>query len=134
MDELALVIAQSAPLPFGRDVRLLVIVIALAHPQEAACEGLRRAVRSAHCLHRPAVACPRKGAAGDAVAIADVRGDAVLIYHLAHVFEDFLGRSDRRADPRLEAIAEGVKIAVGTHAGVLEIGRASGRARVSKYV
>src|SRR3546814_20650979 len=60
MDELALLIAQSARVPFGRDVRLLVIVIALSHPQEAACEGLTRAFSRAPCPHRPAFACTPK--------------------------------------------------------------------------
>ena len=53
------------------------------------------------------------------MAIANVGGDPVLIDHLAHVLEDFFGAGDRRADPGLEAIAEGIKIAIGTDARIL---------------
>jgi hypothetical protein len=37
---------------------------------------------------------------------------------LAHIGENFRGGGDRRAGPWLEAIAEGVKIAVGADAGI----------------
>jgi hypothetical protein len=52
------------------------------------------------------------------VAVAYVTVEAVLGDHLAHVAADFLGGGDRRAGPRLEAVAEGVQVAVGTDAGV----------------
>src|SRR3954454_14351232 len=42
----------------------------------------------------------------------------VLRDHLAHIGEDLVGSRDRRPDPWLEAVAEGVKIAVGTDAGI----------------
>jgi len=52
------------------------------------------------------------------VLIADVRGEIVLLDHVAHVFQDFLGACDRRCRPRLEAVAEGVQVAVGANAGI----------------
>ncbi len=54
----------------------------------------------------------------DVMAIADVAREIVLLDHLAHVVQDLLGRGDRLAGPRLEAIAEGVEIAVGADAGI----------------
>ena len=55
-------------------------------------------------------------AAVDAVVVADVAAEVVLVDHLAHVLQD-LGRGrDRRAGPGLEAVAEGVEVAVGADA------------------
>jgi hypothetical protein len=51
----------------------------------------------------------------DCVAIADVVIDVVFFDHFPHVFEDFFGCSDRRADPRLEPITECVEVAVRAH-------------------
>jgi hypothetical protein len=53
------------------------------------------------------------------VVISDVRAEMVLVDDLAHVPEDLGRRRDRRAGPRLEAIAEGIQIAVGADAGIL---------------
>ena len=50
--------------------------------------------------------------------VADVAGEIVLLDHLAHVGEDLGGGGDRRTPPRLEAIAEGVEVAVGADAGI----------------
>jgi len=44
--------------------------------------------------------------------------EVVLVDHLAHVLEDFVGRGDRLADPRLEGVAERVQVAVRADAGV----------------
>jgi hypothetical protein len=52
------------------------------------------------------------------VAVADVRAKIILGDHLAHIGEDLLGGGDRRARPGLEAIAEGVEVAVGADAGI----------------
>ncbi len=41
-----------------------------------------------------------------------------LLDHLAHVGKDFLRRCNRRSDPRLEAIAKSVEVAVGADAGI----------------
>ena len=54
----------------------------------------------------------------DCVAIADVVIDVVFFDHFPHVFEDFFGCSDRRADPRLEPITECVEVAVRAHTGI----------------
>ena len=116
MDQHALVVFLARPV---RHVGLFVVVIALAHPQEVRGKDHLRAVRLARCFHRPQVglAVPRR--LGDAVAVMDVRADPVLLDHFAHIVEDRLGRGNRRADPRLEAIAKGVEVRVGTDAGVL---------------
>ena len=42
-------------------------------------------------------------------------GEVVVLDHLAHVGQDLLGRGDRLACPRLEAIAEGIEVAVGAN-------------------
>ena len=48
--------------------------------------------------------------------IADVAGEVVLLDHLAHVLADLVCGGDRRPDPGLEAVAEGVEVAVGADA------------------
>ena len=45
-------------------------------------------------------------------------GEIVLVDHLAHVAKNFRGGCDRRPDPRLEAVAEGMEVAVGADAGI----------------
>ena len=67
------------------------IVIALAHPQEVGGEGLGCAVRWRVASTVQRLALLDQAAAGDAVAITDVRADAVFLDHLAHVLEDRLG-------------------------------------------
>ena len=49
--------------------------------------------------------------------VADMPVESVLGDDLAHIGEDFRGGRDRRRSPRLETIAEGVKVAVGADAG-----------------
>src|SRR6185437_9170741 len=44
--------------------------------------------------------------------VADMRAEAVFLDDLTHVFQDLGGRRDGRAGPGLEAIAEGVEVAV----------------------
>ena len=46
-------------------------------------------------------------------------GEIVLLDHLAHVSEYLVGGGDRRSDPRLESIAEGVEVAVGANSRIL---------------
>src|SRR5439155_20773359 len=76
---------------------------------------------------RPPVVAGGPRSRRDPVTIADVAGEIVLVDDLAHIAED-LGRGrDRRAGPRLEAIAEGVEIAVGADARI-----AVGRPRAAK--
>ena len=52
------------------------------------------------------------------MAITDVPAEVVLVDDFADVAQDLGSGRDRRAGPRLEAIAEGVEIAVGTDAGI----------------
>ena len=52
------------------------------------------------------------------MAVTGVASEVVLLDHLPHVAQDLVRRGDRRAGPRLEAIAEGVQIAVGADAGI----------------
>ena len=65
---------------------------------------------------QPLVGGPLGGV--DAVVVADVRLEVVLVDHLAEVLEDLLGAGDGRAEPRLEAVAEGEEVAVGADARV----------------
>src|SRR3546814_18791538 len=69
-------------------------------------------------VDRPSIVGARPAAVGDAMAIADMVADAVFLDHLAHIFQDFLAARDRRADPGLEAIAEGVEVRIGADAGI----------------
>ena len=48
----------------------------------------------------------------DPVPVANMRAEVVLVDDLAHVAQDLRCRRDRRAGPGLEAIAEGVEVAV----------------------
>ena len=52
------------------------------------------------------------------MAITDVPAEAVLVDDFADVAQDLGSGRDGRAGPRLEAIAKGVEIAVGTYAGI----------------
>src|ERR1700722_3090660 len=50
--------------------------------------------------------------------VTDVPCEIVFGDDIAHVGLDFIGGRDRRPDPWLEAVAEGVEIAVGADAGI----------------
>ncbi len=115
MDDLALEVIHARPF---RRVPLGVAVVALAHPEEAGREVLRLAGIRAGRLDRPAVLCARPLRRGDPVVVADVPLKAVLLDHLAHVLEDLFGGGDGCARPRLEAVAEGIEVAIGADAGV----------------
>ena len=67
-------------------------------------------------LPQPLVGGPLGGV--DAVVVADVRLELVLVDHLAEVLQDLLGAGDGRAEPRLEPVAEGEEVAVGPDARV----------------
>ena len=115
MNDAAFVVGHARPL---RRVALAVAIIALAHPQEARSDPEGVAGVGAHALDRPSLVLPRPRGAVDAVAVADMAREVVLLDHLAHVGQDFLRRRDRLAGPRLEAIAEGVEVAVRADAGI----------------
>ena len=105
------------PLPFGR-VAFGVAVVALAHPQEVRREADGLAGVGARGLDRPAVVLARPAGRGNPVAVADVPAEVVLGNDFAHVGQDLARRRDRGAGPGLEAIAEGVEVAVRADAGV----------------
>ena len=50
--------------------------------------------------------------------VADMRAEVVLVDDFAHVAQDLRCRRDRRAGPGLEAIAEGIEVAVGADARI----------------
>ncbi|MGY3462497.1 hypothetical protein ACVWW5_007947 [Bradyrhizobium sp. LM3.4] len=104
-------------LPFRR-VAFRMAVIALAHPEEVRRESFRFAGVGRHRLDGPEILLARPARRNDLVLIADVAGDIVVVDHLVHVGEDFLGGCDGRSDPGLEAITEGVEIAVRADAGI----------------
>src|SRR5712664_2909642 len=103
--------------PFGR-VAFGVPVIALAHPQEIRREGRGLAAVGPDRFDGPEIALARPARALDPVSVADMPSKIVLFDDVAHVGHDFRGGCDRRADPRLEAVAEGMEIAVGADAGI----------------
>ena len=65
----------------------------------------------------PAIVITRPARRAYRVVVPDMRRDPVLVDDLAHVFQDFVRRCDRRAGPRLEAVAESVEVAVRPDAG-----------------
>ena len=79
-------------------------------------------------VEHPALVVTRPVGPHDRVLVADVASQIVLVDHLVHVGQDLVGRGDRRAGPRLEAVPEGVEIAVGANAriGVLSPGTTEG--------
>ena len=115
MHDLALESLHAVPV---RRVALGMPVVALAHPQEVRGETHRLSGVAAHRHDRPEVVLAGPACRGDLVAIADVAAEIVLLDHLAHVAHDLGGRRDRSAAPWLEAIAEGVQVAVGTDARI----------------
>ena len=115
MDDLALELVHV--LPFRR-VAFGMAVIALAHPEEICGEAQRLAGDLVDDIDGPEIGLARPARRTDAVVVADVLGEIVLLDHLAHIGADFVGGRDRRADPRLEAVAEGVQVAVGTDARI----------------
>ena len=69
-------------------------------------------------LDGPEILLARPARRQDPVLVADVPGEIVVLDHLAHIGADFVGGRDRRPDPGLEAVAEGVEIAVGADARI----------------
>jgi hypothetical protein len=88
-------------------------IVALAQEEETRGEPHRLAGVGAHGVDGPAVVCAGPARAVDPVTVANVAGQIVLVDDLAHVLEDLGSRGDGRADPRLEAIAERIEVAVG---------------------
>ena len=109
VDNAPLILIHARPL---RGVALVVAVVALAHPKEVRRERQGLARVGPLGVNGPQARLARPCGAKDLVAVANVAGDIVLFDHLAHVFQDFVGRGDRRSRPRLEAIAEGVEVTV----------------------
>ena len=115
MDEETLIVRHALPV---RDVGVVMVIIALAHPKEVAGEAVGFPVSLAQRLHRPEVGCARKAAMRDGMAIADVRVEVVLLNHLTHILQDLFRRRDWRANPRFEPVAESVEVRVGTDTGI----------------
>src|SRR6516164_4080509 len=106
----AFVVLHSAP--FG-GVALAMAVVALAHPQKVRGETHRLAGVGPDAFERPELVPARPAGRGDRVPIADMMIETVLGDDLAHIVEDLGPGRDRCAGPRLEAITEGVEVAVG---------------------
>ena len=101
---------QSGPV---RRIALAVAVVALAHPQEVGREPdvLPRVCPSR--LDPPLIVGMRPRGRVDAVAVADVPGQVVLLDDLAQVGPDLLGSGDRGPGPRLEPVTERIEVAIG---------------------
>ena len=91
-------------------MRILVVVIALAHPQKVAGKVESSAVGLARRRYCPLVILSRPAAVGNSVTVANVSCNIVFLDYLAHVLQDCLGASDGCIGPRLEAIAEGIQV------------------------
>ena len=104
-------------LPFGR-IAFGMAIIALAHPEEVGGEAMGLAGVRPDGFDGPEVLLARPARRADPVLIADMAAEIVFLDHLAHIFENLRRRRDRRAGPRLEAVAEGMKVAVGADAGI----------------
>src|SRR5262245_37559090 len=103
------------PLPLGR-VSLRVSVVALAHPQKVGGETDRLPGIHPGGIDGPEILLTRPAGGGDLVPVADMWAEFVLIDDFAHVAEDIGCSSDRGTGPWLEAITEGIQIAVGADA------------------
>src|SRR6185369_6813413 len=100
-----------------RRVAFRVAVVALAHPQEVGGEVERLAGVEAGGLDGPEILGAGPARAVDAVAVANVAAEVVLVDDLLHVAQDLGRGGDGRARPRLEAVAEGIEVAIGADAG-----------------
>jgi len=105
------------PFPLG-PVGLGVVVVALAHPQEAGGEPQLLPGVIPGDLDGPPAVLGGPAGRSDPVQVADVLAEVVLVDDLVEVGEDLLARRDRRAAPRLEPVAVGEQVAVGAHARV----------------
>src|SRR4029077_12522123 len=99
-------------------VGLGMVVVTLAHPQEArGVPPLLPGVVPGDLGGPPAVlGGPVRR--GDAVLVADVLIEVVVLDDLVEVGEDLLARRDRRAAPRLEPVAVGEQVTVGAYTRV----------------
>src|SRR5258708_39461581 len=93
-------------------------VVALAHPEEVCSEANRFAAVGPDSFDGPEIVLARPPRRGNLVLVADVGAEVVFLDHLAHIAENLSGGRDRRAGPWLEAVAEGVQVAVGADAGI----------------
>ena len=101
----------------SRLVRLLVVVVALAHQQEAGREPHPLAGVGAGDVDGPPPLLARPGDRRDPVVVADVARQVVVLDDLVEVVQDRRPRGDRRAAPRLEPVAVGEQVAVGADTG-----------------
>jgi hypothetical protein len=93
-------------------------VVSLAHPEKIRGEAKGRAVALAASLQRPEIVGARPAGAPNPVAIANVSVEAVIVDDLTQIGENLLGGRYRFAEPWLEAIAEGVEVAVRSDSGI----------------
>ena len=103
--------------PLG-PVRLGMVVVALAHPQEARGEPQLLPGVAPGDLDGPPAVLGGPARRGDAVLVADVLVEVVVLDDLVEVGEDLLARRDRRPAPRLEPVAVGEQVTVGAHTRV----------------
>jgi hypothetical protein len=115
MHDLALVVGHPSPF---RCVALRVPVIPLTHPEKIGGEPETFAGIRPGRLERPKIFAARPACQRDLVMVTDVAADIVLLDDFAHVVEDLSSGCDWRTGPWLEAIAEGVKVAIRPNAGI----------------
>ncbi len=105
------------PRPLGR-VAFRMPEIALAHPEEVGGEGRGFTGVGPHRLQSPQIVLAGPARRGDLGLVLNVTGQIMVVDDLAHIGQDLFGRGDGRALPRLEAVAEGVEVAVGSDARI----------------
>src|SRR5262249_28007214 len=111
MDNAASEVGHARPL---RSMALRVAVVALTHHEEIRGEAARLAGVDPRRVDGPAGVDARPAGPIDAVPVADVAAEAILVDDLAYVLQDLGGGGKRGAGPGFEAVAERIKIAVGT--------------------
>src|SRR5215469_2497909 len=115
MDDDALEAIHAVP---SGPVRLRMVVVPLAHPQEAGREPQLLAGVATSDLDGPQPVLGGPAGRGDRVPVADVLAEVALVNDLVEVGQDLLTRGDRRTAPRLEPVTVGEQVAVGPHARV----------------
>ena len=99
------------PRPLGR-VALVLAVVPLAHPDEVGAVPEPLAGVQAGDLHGPPARVGGEARGGDALLVADVRAEVVLVDDFPQVRADLFGGGQFVLDPRLEAVPERVHVAV----------------------
>src|SRR5579883_2124815 len=115
MDDAAAELLHAGPF---RRVAFGMPIIAMAHPEEVRGEGDALTAVDLLCFNGPETGLAGPLRRQDTMPVANVFRETVLPDHLAHIRENFRCSRDRRPDPGLEAVAEGMQIGIGADTGI----------------